>query len=60
MMIGSGFLITYRLVLTCAHIFDVILCGTDKVSYSEILVHFYDSAPDELVSLVDLDKSISS
>ena len=44
MLFGSGFLVTDRLVLTCAHNFDPIQWEKKKVAYSKIYVCFLDPA----------------
>ncbi|CAF4139900.1 unnamed protein product, partial [Rotaria magnacalcarata] len=58
MIFGSGYLITNNLLLTCAHIFDPILWGMNKISYSKILVGFCDLAPDKFFSLLNPDKIV--
>ncbi|CAF4592379.1 unnamed protein product, partial [Rotaria sp. Silwood2] len=44
MYFGSGFLLTNRLVLTCAHHFDPIQWENKNVSYNKIYVCFLDTA----------------
>ncbi|CAF2145700.1 unnamed protein product [Rotaria magnacalcarata] len=58
MIFGSGYLITNNLLLTCAHTFDPILWGMNKISYSKILVGFCDLAPDKFFSLLNPDKIV--
>lgn len=53
MFFGSGFLLTDRLVLTCAHNFDPIQWGKEKVSYSKIYVCFLDPASETYFSTND-------
>ncbi len=58
MVFGSGCLITNNLLLTCAHIFDPVVWGTDKVPYSEILVGLCDPAPNKLFSVLNRDQIV--
>ncbi|CAF2858374.1 unnamed protein product [Rotaria sp. Silwood2] len=48
---GTGFLLTDRFVLTCAHNFDVIEWGKEKVPYSKINICCCDPANESLFSL---------
>lgn len=50
MFFGSGCLLNNQLILTCAHNFDVIQWGNEKVPYSRIFVSFCDPANETLFS----------
>ncbi|CAF1293076.1 unnamed protein product [Rotaria sordida] len=53
MFFASGFLLTDRHVLTCAHNFDPIQWGKEKVSYDKIYVCFLDPASETYFLLND-------
>ncbi|CAF2851219.1 unnamed protein product [Rotaria sp. Silwood2] len=58
MVFGSGCLITNKLLLTSGHTFDPIQWGTDKVSYSKILVAFCDPVPDTVFSFLNPHQTV--
>ncbi|CAF1592600.1 unnamed protein product [Adineta ricciae] len=58
MFFGTGCLITDELVLTCAHNFDVIQWGNEKVPYSRIYVCLCDPAPETFFSLSNRNESL--
>jgi hypothetical protein len=57
MIFASGFLITDRLVLTCAHNFDFIQWANQKVPYSKIYVCSGDPTYETLFSLTNSNNS---
>ena len=58
MFFGSGCLLTDELVLTCAHNFDALHWGNEKVPYSRIYMCLSDPAPETFFYLSNRNESL--